>query len=839
MPSRCCQPPSRRTLTRLRRFEQEAQAAAALNHPNILAIHRFGVFEGLPYLVSELLEGSTLRHVEERGPLVVRKAIDIGVQIAHGLAAAHEKGIVHRDLKPENLFVTKDGRVKILDFGLAKLTQPRGFPASDGPTQAAGTEPGMVLGTVGYMAPEQVRGLPTDHRTDIFAFGAVLYEMLSGKRAFQRSTSADTMAAILNEDPQGISQIAQTTPPGLQRVVHRCLEKNPEQRFQSASDLAFALEALSESGSSPSVAVAPPASKPRRWLPWSIALAVVVLIALFSFVAFTFWHRTPHATGALPRLEQKQITFLGNAFEPDISPDGRTVAYLTKPVGSDQKLMVQDLAGGPPLEILSGFELKGPSWSPDGSQLLVFRIESESDSVGGENVAVSRFGGAARPISHGAITCWLPGGNQILISAQNPDAGIRRRQISTGESSPVPAPKYSWLMHLSCNAKTGAVLLVTQEESTSRIWSMKPDGSEQRILVEEKNGESIESAKWSPGGDAIYYLHRQGQSMELVKLPLSPQHSEPIVLQSGLEEGTTFNLSSDGSLLIYTRQYSYSNLWSIDLSKSSSNSAAHGKALTSGTVSYQAPAISPDNQSVAFNVAGLNILKMRIDGGQQIPLTSFEGGTTGNPAWSPDGRELAFIRFQDGHAKVWIVSADGGDARPLERTDASDSNLGLSWSRDLGIVYPTQGLRNLRSLNADNQTETRLLPKDSDGWLLEGPLFSPDGKSMCVLWNRDPTMGIWLIDRSRTSYSELYSEVQPLGWSADGKSVYASQVRNGSELLQIPLASKKPKPVFSVPGIIHRGSVSPDGRRSVVAVGEEKSDLWLMKNFDPQASLVQ
>ena len=232
---------------RLRRFLQEAQAAAALNHPNILAVHQLGTYEGAPYLVSELLEGDTLRQLLQRGPLPVRKAIDFGVQIAHGLSAAHEKAIVHRDLKPENLFVTKDGRIKILDFGLAKLNAAA-RPDSNEPTITHGTEPGMVMGTVGTCLPSRFAGKRWTIATDIFAFGAILYEMLTGTRAFQRSTSAETMTAILNEDPPAISQLAQSTPPGLQRVVHRCLEKNPEQRFQSASDLAFALEAISESG---------------------------------------------------------------------------------------------------------------------------------------------------------------------------------------------------------------------------------------------------------------------------------------------------------------------------------------------------------------------------------------------------------------------------------------------------------------------------------------------------------------------------------------------------------------------------------------------------------------
>src|SRR5271154_4651084 len=276
---------------RLRRFEQEARAAAALNHPNILAVHQMGTHEGAPYLVSELLEGETLREPIRRGRLAVRKAIDYGVQIARGLAAAHEKGIVHRDLKPENLFVTKDGRLKILDFGLAKLTQPQSSSEHSALTQTEGTEAGVVMGTVGYMAPEQVRGQGADHRADIFAFGAILYEMLAGKRAFQKPTSPETMTAILNEDPPGISQVVPNLPPALQRVVHRCLEKNPEQRFQSASDLAFALDALSESGgSSPSAKVAYAATGTGKR--WKIIVPAAVVMLGMSVGAYFYFHGT-------------------------------------------------------------------------------------------------------------------------------------------------------------------------------------------------------------------------------------------------------------------------------------------------------------------------------------------------------------------------------------------------------------------------------------------------------------------------------------------------------------------------------------------------------------------
>src|SRR6266567_3051617 len=231
---------------RLRRFEQEAQAAGALNHPNILAVHDVGMHDGSPYVVSELLEGEELREQLNDGSLPQRKALDYAQQIAQGLAAAHERGITHRDLKPENLFITTDGRVKILDFGLAKLRPLRNESvSSEIDTRKQITDPGTVMGTVGYMSPEQVRGVNADHRSDIFSFGSILYEMLAGQRAFRRDTMAETMTAILKEEPPELSETNAKISLPLEKIVRRCLEKKPEGRFHSASDLAFAIEALS------------------------------------------------------------------------------------------------------------------------------------------------------------------------------------------------------------------------------------------------------------------------------------------------------------------------------------------------------------------------------------------------------------------------------------------------------------------------------------------------------------------------------------------------------------------------------------------------------------------
>jgi hypothetical protein len=242
----------------MRRFEQEARTVAALSHPDILALYDIGTRNSTPYLVSELLEGRTLREQVESGWLPVRQAVDTAVQIARGLAAAHDKGSIHRDLKPANVFLTKAGYVKILDFGLAKLARPEAECASNAPTTASSTETGAVVGTVGYMAPEQVRGLPCDPRADIFGFGCVLYEMLSGQRAFKGATTADTISAILKEDPPPLTDLREAVSSGLRQIVDRCLEKRPEDRFSSAHDLALALEAVSiEPEGAPRGSVAP------------------------------------------------------------------------------------------------------------------------------------------------------------------------------------------------------------------------------------------------------------------------------------------------------------------------------------------------------------------------------------------------------------------------------------------------------------------------------------------------------------------------------------------------------------------------------------------------------
>ncbi|PYJ69101.1 MAG: hypothetical protein DME75_11685, partial [Verrucomicrobia bacterium] len=316
---------------RLRRFEQEACAAGALNHPNILSIYDVGTHDGSPYVVSELLEGETLRQRIGGTALAQRRAIDYALGIVHGLAAAHEKGIVHRDLKPDNIFITKDGRVKILDFGIAKLTQADGSQSqTDIPTRRVDTDPGMVLGTVGYMSPEQVRGRPADHRSDIFSLGAILYEMLSGRRAFHSESAVETMSAILKEDPPDLSETNQRISPALERLVNHCLEKNPEERFHSASDLAFAIEALSGtvSGSGKTITMAMPTirARTRERFIWIAAIAVLLVSAIG--LAFAYFRRVPQEAHTMRFFisPTEQASFSVSA----ISPDGRRLAISVR-----------------------------------------------------------------------------------------------------------------------------------------------------------------------------------------------------------------------------------------------------------------------------------------------------------------------------------------------------------------------------------------------------------------------------------------------------------------------------------------------------------------------------
>jgi serine/threonine protein kinase len=834
---------------RLWRFEQEARAAAALNHPNILATFQMGTYEGAPYLVSELLEGETLRQQLQRGSMSVRKAIDYGVQIARGLAAAHDRGIVHRDLKPENLFVTKDGRVKILDFGLAKLTQPRSGSDSD-PKLTQGTEPGVVMGTVGYMSPEQVRGQTTDHRADIFAFGAILYEMLTGKRAFQKPTSAETMSATLNEDPRRISQTTPNIPPALQRVVNRCLEKSTEQRFQSASDLAFALEALSDTSGSDPIFPRNDAGG-SKWITFvrehrlglAAALALIVLLA-GARLYLTQSSRRSEISHA--QIRHKQFTFSGDAYDPAISPDGLFVAYVLEKPGEKQKLMVQ-ASSGAELELARGAAISEPRWSPDGSEVLFERHEVDSTAKSFSFFVVSRLGGVVHSIGAGAYACWLaPDGAQIVVAWAGRPAAVRLVNKVSGEVKEVRLSGDASLEDIDCSARAPLILAVIQSSDKFQIRAFKPDGSEERKLVEES--EQIYSARWSPVADLVYYLHGKGSTKALSKVSTTGRDVEPEVLADGLQTGEFFTLSRDGSRLAYTREDEHSNLWKVELPTPGKSAKLEIGRVTSGTSFYGAPGFSPDGRWIAFalgpNPDETNIFKMPIAGGEPVQLTFFERATTASPAWSADGERIAFIANRNGPPRVWLISASGGTPQPLEYTNASETTNRLAWFPGSDIVYQQSGLRNLLRIDDKTRREYPVIPDDhqsTHGHVYSKPVFSPDGKKIAVEGGlRSGGWGIWII--SLEPYTETFLPIgifYPAGWSTDERYLYAIRengIYSGREINRVQVAAPSEVTALALlPGDVAErdgATVSPDGREMIASVSEQKSDVWLMENFD-------
>src|SRR5271170_1303189 len=451
---------------RMRRFEQEALATAALNHPNILAVFDIGTSEGSPYVVSELLEGETLRDRLRTGPIAMRKTLDYSLQIAHGLAAAHEKGIIHRDLKPENLFVTKDGRVKILDFGLAKLKQHQPDPDGAAATITQKTDPGMVIGTAGYMSPEQVRGKTVDHRTDIFAFGAILYEMLTSKRAFQRSTAAETMTAILNDDPPSISQIVQTTPPGLQRVVHRCLEKNPEQRFYSAHDLAFALEALSDSGSSPANVI--DRGGRSRWV-WAATAAAVVALA----AGFIAWWRMPPAVPVVESVVQ--LTDDGEPKWLMVSDESRI--YFNEGGPGTWKIAQVSVTGGATAAVETPFaDPYVLGVKPDGSALLAMD-RSKNNSLKAPLWLIPLPAGEPRRL--GSLEAGETGSFEVRAADFLPDGRIVFTQLTQGTDAKGTDSRTDWFVADKDGSNPRKLVSLPGE---GFVW-VAPDG--QRIFLSE------------------------------------------------------------------------------------------------------------------------------------------------------------------------------------------------------------------------------------------------------------------------------------------------------------------------------------------------------------------
>jgi len=648
---------------RLRRFEQEARAAAALNHPNILVIYDVGTHEGSPYVVSELLEGSVLRARLTGGALPPKKAVEIALDVARGLAAAHAKGITHRDLKPENLFVTRDGRVKILDFGLAKLTQPdrEAGSQSKAPTRSTDTDPGMILGTAGYMAPEQIRGGPADARADIFALGAVLYEMLSGRRPFHKATPVETMNAILNEDPPEFPPSPRPIPPALERIVWHCLEKDPGARFQSARDVAFNLEALSGL-SEPSSGIARPAPIRRRARPALLAAALLLLLV----AAFALGRVLAPACNYEP--EFAQVSFQpGAVFGARFAPDGETYVYS----GS---------WGGGPMRLFSG-----RMGSPEKRELGIQGASLLSISSKGEmalSIAPQRiFGASTRgtlaraPLEGGAPREMLP---NVLGADWSPDGstmavihdvdGTSRLEYPIGRLRYESKAILTDLRISPDGQMVGFMFHPFRGDDRGTVMVLGRDGKA-RTLTREWSSEA--GLAWSPSGREIWFTAGPGSQRVLYAVSLSGAMRVVGRAPGGL---TIHDVARDGRVLLAADEHRADIYGIVPGDERERN-------LT--WLDFSVPAdISPDGKSVVFTeegaAAGLlyQVFLRGMDGTPAIRLGEGEA-----IAFSPDGHQV-LTEVYTSPPKLVLLPTGAGEPRALPNPGFDQIHINGQWMPD-------------------------------------------------------------------------------------------------------------------------------------------------------------
>jgi eukaryotic-like serine/threonine-protein kinase len=824
---------------RIRRFELEARTTSALNHPNILTVYDIGTapkeFGGAPYIVSELLEGQELRAQLNQGALPLRHSLEYAQQIAAGLAAAHEKGIVHRDLKPENLFVTKDGRVKILDFGLAKLK-----PLQDGPaashiaTQDHFTNPGIVMGTVAYMSPQQVRGEVIDHRSDIFSFGVILYEMLTGKRAFARETMAETMTAILKEEPQELTEVNVKAPLDIARVVKNCLSKNPEQRFQSAHDLKLQLQWIAEGGSSQTSVTVPvkPQDKTRDRAIWTAAgftLAAIAAVLLFWWLRERFTTlvstakpikrmtivlpdteplalakfgpigigRTAIALSpdgsllvyaavsngnsqlylrSLDRFDAKPIPGTEGAYGPFFSPDGRSLAFF-----SENQLKRVSLQGGEPVTICEARIPHGGSWGPDDT--IVFadsegtKLSRVSSSGGNKNVLLSKWQ------DRSFYPEFLPGGKAVMFSVKtpyNPDYGeIAVLSLETGERHVVikggTNARYATSGHIVF-ARAGAILAAPFD-----LTRMEVTGPAVTLI------EGIRIEEW---GAAQFALSQEGT---LVYVKGGPAWI--------------------GKLSIVDRQ-------------------GNSKQLDVPAQAYGPISLSPDGQRVAVTITGAtsDVWVYELNRGTLNRLTV--EGSNYRPIWTPDGKRIIYFHNSGSNVfqMVWQL-ADGSDTPEALITNNSTYSTPGSCSPDGRFLV-------FQESNPDTGFDLRLLPLNGDRkptlWLKTkfnewGPAFSRDGKWIAYVSDESGQYEIYVRSFAGAGKQQISNGGgEEPNWSRDGRTLF---YRNKLSWMSVAVQTEPefraeaPKilfegPFLNVPGVSY--DVMPDGQHFLMIEENQK-----------------
>jgi Tol biopolymer transport system component len=645
---------------RLRRFELEARAASLLSHPNIVTVHDVGTAEGIPYIVSELLDGENLRERLNRGPFAPRRAIEAAATIADALAAAHARGIVHRDLKPENLFLTREGRVKILDFGIAKLTAPE---TSDSPAAAATatihTDAGVAVGTLGYMAPEQLRGQIADHRADLFALGAILHEMIAGAPAFRRESRIQTVNAVLEADPPELGDLAA---PGVRRIIGRCLEKAPEARFQSAHDLAFALTALSDSTAA---ATAAPAAR-LRTVSWKAAAALALASAALSVLLATIVSgrlggQTQPIAGPLKRftLERSGTSDGGIA----LSPDGTRLVHST--LGStDARLIQRNLAELDSKRIEGTEDAYAPFFSPDGNW-IAFTAEGKLKRVpvnGGPTVTLSE----TRAMLQGT---WGEDGTIVIAQREH---GLMAVSAEGGTLRPLTTPDKAKgvIDHHAPFLMPGGAVLYTIHAGPEifRIGLRTPSGEERELIDDGFSARYVETGHLLYGkADGLYAAPFDLASLQMAGPPVLVV--EQVFTQP--TDGTIqYAVAKDGTLL-YQQALALGGrqlVWS--------DRQGNSVPLPTPPRGYEFPTLSPDGSRVAVQIADGSRHDIWVYEFASDSLTRVTtDGTSTRPLWTPDGKRLAYAtRRPDGRHIMW---------QPLDGTVAPTSLV-----RDYNTLYP-------------------------------------------------------------------------------------------------------------------------------------------------------
>ncbi len=793
---------------RRRRFEREARAVAALNHPGVLALHDVGETDGVAFIVTELLEGETLRERLGRGAVAWTSVAEWGAGAAEGLALAHERGIVHRDLKPENLFLTRDGRLKILDFGLAKELPIAVGGGEEDPTLSSPTRAGLVLGTLGYLSPEQARGEAVDGRSDIFSLGCVLYEALAGRRAFAGSTAQDLIAAVLKDEPPDLTSIRPEVPAGLWRVVQRCLVKDRDARFQSASDLGFVLRSIGPGSGAPVALVGPRARpSPRAWL---IGLALGL-----AGIAAGYWLR-PASEAAEPTV-LALTPGVSREASPTISPDGKFVAYLASENGRTD-VWVKFVGGGPAVNLTAGSGLEvqsqatvgGPEISPDGSVIAVQAGPPGTARIRrGIWLIPAPLGGPPRKLVDWAAGLrWSADGRRVTYMRPDPASGdsILVARSDGADERVVVSATGGVHTHEPAWSPDGAWIYFDRgfsgnNEAPTEIWRVPSGGGAAERVVGTQNV-AQSPLPTADGRGLIYAGDRSGGALNLWWRPLQDGREVRITRGAGSYLGP--RISRDGRRLVCEARTSTGSLRWIDLRATAPSlgqglggggvedeapsiarngrmafrSARNGtrdiwvsesdgsspRPLTSDPENDSRPSISPDGSRVAFisdRAGGRGLWLVATEGG--APRRLVEANILDRPSWSPDGRRLVYAAaVADGQAGLWTISEDGGP--PTAIPGVAGRCPAWSPTADLIAYFTSSRSTGLLVRFATSKGQPRLEHLNLATSAVDATAFSWDGRHLAI--GNSPGLGdakIVVVDLERGS-SRVLAELGPLNW---------------------------------------------------------------------------